>query len=181
MPTGKHLPRVPMICAGCKNPFSRIGSDRDRIYCSWECAKGHFRKPKEQIQCEFCKTTFQRFSHHQTRFCSVSCSTKFTASARKMKNRAADIWPNRREAKTELLKTVHACEECGWDEVIEILELHHLDRNHRHNHRSNLRLLCPNCHTIEHWRTKTGQFANNKGVEHAPSITRGTKSHSTEF
>lgn len=52
-----------------------------------------------------------------------------------------------------LLKTINKCETCsipmnqGWQDKDITLELHHIDGD-KHNHRrSNLLLLCPNCHS----------------------------------
>lgn len=45
------------------------------------------------------------------------------------------------------------CEQCGiseWHGVAAPLELHHKDFDHFNNSLSNLQILCPNCHTLEH-------------------------------
>jgi RNA polymerase subunit RPABC4/transcription elongation factor Spt4 len=48
------------------------------------------------------------------------------------------------------------CDKCGLDEWMGeklILELEHKDGNHKNNLRSNLEMLCPNCHSLtETWR-----------------------------
>ena len=44
----------------------------------------------------------------------------------------------------------HRCESClnsHWLSSLITLELEHVDGNNRNNHRSNLKLLCPNCHS----------------------------------
>lgn len=45
------------------------------------------------------------------------------------------------------------CEECGWDKVNIYtgnipVELEHIDGNYKNNTPSNLKLLCPNCHSL---------------------------------
>ena len=52
----------------------------------------------------------------------------------------------------------HKCEDCGlteWKENPIILELHHVDGNRINNEKSNLQLLCCNCHAFtDNWRNK---------------------------
>ena len=45
------------------------------------------------------------------------------------------------------------CERCGYAQV-EILHVHHRDRDRSNNDASNLELICPNCHYEEHYLEK---------------------------
>lgn len=40
----------------------------------------------------------------------------------------------------------HCCAVCGWNEDPEVLEVHHIDENRKHNQVKNLIILCPTCH-----------------------------------
>jgi hypothetical protein len=53
------------------------------------------------------------------------------------------------------------CERCGYDKHPEILEVHHKDRNRSNGNPNNLELLCPNCHTEEHYFGNDGRFKRN--------------------
>ncbi len=56
--------------------------------------------------------------------------------------------------RTELLKqSDQCCESCGWSEINEStgkvpLEIDHIDGDAHNNLRENLRVLCPNCHSL---------------------------------
>ena len=56
------------------------------------------------------------------------------------------------------------CMECGWSERNPHtgnipIELEHIDGDFKNNKEENLKLLCPNCHSL----TKTYKGANKKG------------------
>lgn len=50
----------------------------------------------------------------------------------------------------------HSCEHCDlktWQNKLIPLELHHQDKNRANNNKDNLKLLCPNCHSLTpRWR-----------------------------
>lgn len=50
------------------------------------------------------------------------------------------------------------CERCGFDSVPGVLEIHHADRNRRNNDFSNLTVLCPTCHAIDHFHSRDGLY-----------------------
>lgn len=55
-----------------------------------------------------------------------------------------------------MIKIDNCCEECGlyfWNQIPITLELDHKDGNRKNNHHTNLRCLCPNCHSLtSNWR-----------------------------
>jgi len=50
------------------------------------------------------------------------------------------------------------CERCKWNEEPGVLQIHHVDRNRRHNGDENLILLCPNCHEVDHFKAGDGRY-----------------------
>lgn len=66
------------------------------------------------------------------------------------KDRAKSV----RAIKAKLIKIRGGkCERCDYD-VLEVLHIHHKNRNRRDNSFENLELICPNCHFEEHYRSK---------------------------
>ena len=48
----------------------------------------------------------------------------------------------------------YKCERCGYQKI-EILQVHHKDRDTKNNNLENLELVCPNCHYEEHFLEKS--------------------------
>lgn len=110
-------------------------------------------------------------------------TTHFTGRAWR-KNKKFDFVP-RRSLQTLLRKNVHfqsfklkhrlfkagmkkeLCEKCGWAEVSEDgripVELDHINGNHYDNRIENLRILCPNCHSLQ--STHRGRNQKRRGGE----------------
>lgn len=157
MPKGIKLPSIILNCANCGKTFSRINSDHDRIYCSYRCMR-EGRRPKLRL-CDQCGQKF-RPRRPKTRFCSGICRNTWRSWFRHGLAKGEDV----RSRKLQLIRSRNECSRCGWNIVPAILELHHKDRNRKNVDINNLELLCPNCHSIDHYQAKDGQFANNLGV-----------------
>jgi len=57
------------------------------------------------------------------------------------------------KAYTRIRESKTHCEQCGlaeWRSIKLWLHIHHVDGNKENNNEENLRVLCPNCHEIEH-------------------------------
>ena len=55
----------------------------------------------------------------------------------------------------------HSCERCKWNQVPGVLQIHHRDRNRQHNTDDNLILLCPNCHEVDHYNSRTAKYTRH--------------------
>ncbi len=57
-----------------------------------------------------------------------------------------------------------SCEECGWSKVTKDgripLELDHINGNHHDNRLENLRILCPNCHSLKPTHRGLNKYKN---------------------
>lgn len=83
------------------------------------------------------------------------CANKHRAGIKYKLNRPRDKVVDQRRLKLRLLKLRGlACEICGYNKI-EILHVHHKDRNRKNNDLDNLKLICPNCHYEEHHLEKS--------------------------
>jgi 5-methylcytosine-specific restriction endonuclease McrA len=159
MPKGIHLPRRIVICGTCGIEFSCEGSRTSAKYCSRKCmAVAQIAKPRPMQECCGCKTLFLP-KRSTSRYCHRSCAKV----VRKNLAQESGVFSNYKTAKAVLMSECAGCSECGWNKELGVLELHHIDRNTKNNHITNLKILCPNCHSVEHFKAKDGQFAGNLG------------------
>lgn len=109
------------------------------------------RKPKRVGVCKNCDQIIVKSdgrSLNRTKFCNQSCSNEFRLKSRMENN------PSIKTIKTYLRKLYgNKCMECGWCKVNPIsgkvpIEIEHIDGNSENNDLSNLKLLCPNCHSL---------------------------------
>lgn len=117
-------------------------SNGNREYCSAACIQRH--------PCDLCGkiiTGRKTFQSKLKRFCSRSCAnivhrTSTTKSKYMVVGFVATI---RRFGKL-------CCERCAEDHL-EVLCVHHKDRNRKNSDPDNLETLCLNCHGREHWES----------------------------
>lgn len=109
-------------------------------------------------ECPVCKSSFETLlgSKSEKTVCSRKCSNTFFRSKENHPNWKEDegtkLWAE--------LKRIRDCENCSYSEHPEILEIHHIDRNNKNNKIENLKVLCPNCHAIEHYNSRDGKYHN---------------------
>ena len=86
--------------------------------------------------------------------CSRACSNTYRTGIMYKIGRPRDKAVKERSMKIRLLELRGPrCERCGYAQV-EMLHVHHRDRDRSNNDASNLELICPNCHYEEHYLEK---------------------------
>lgn len=106
----------------------------------------------QQAQCKICEKSFS-FSKHQQGglFCSNKCSQISRRNILSEKFWAGEIVITRKTARNFLAeKRGYKCEICGiaeWQGKKLTLHVDHINGDPGNSHHSNLRLLCPNCHS----------------------------------
>lgn len=137
--------QIERICEVCSTPFTHISSRSNSAkYCSRTCYhKAQHLRGSVKKNCLHCDKEFLTSPSKNRKFCSIECrvneqKTKFNPTFQTVRKSM-----KRRDMIT-------SCERCGYDDVPQILGVHHKDRNRRNNAPDNLEVLCPNCHSLEH-------------------------------
>jgi hypothetical protein len=149
-------------CPQCHEDFEP--NDYRQTFCTRTCsarfnnlARG-FMLRSERADCVICGTKLKK---HQKNTCSVSCRGKHARAARVERWLAGDATLASYEdgslsswAKNWLLEEAKwVCTRCGWGEPNPtlgrpILSIDHVDGDWTNNARTNLVVLCYNCHTL---------------------------------
>lgn len=168
----KSLPRK-KVCKGCELPFY-VKPGNKNVFCTRSCAasfnnlrrEGRRRDAGMAPVCVVCNGPFEYGNRGNRKYCSDSCYRKNHSEAAERKRvtkidgwLAGEDWsysngrlplPIREYLLTE---SGGKCSQCGWAEVNAvlgkpILTINHIDGNWKNNKRSNLEVLCYNCHTL---------------------------------
>lgn len=149
----KRNPNTECIICG-KSVYKRpveLEKNKGRVFCSKECYGLACRK---EVPCLICGGMILAGKNKKT--CSRSCANRHRAGIKyKQFGPKKDKVKSYRALKIRLLKDRgKKCERCGYSKI-EILQVHHRDRNHENNEITNLELICPNCHYEEHFLEKS--------------------------
>jgi 5-methylcytosine-specific restriction endonuclease McrA len=129
----------PLNCINCNKVFYvkeyRLKTAK---WCSMTCRKLNFK-------CLLCGNDIIDSPSRKRKFCSKPCANKARNQHKISPNKSNNFrrfWFRR--------GIIKKCEKCGYDEVKEILGIHHIDGNRENNIRENLMVVCPNCHSLIH-------------------------------
>lgn len=140
-----YLEQKTSVCAVCGKEFQHIASRMNKAkYCSRGCYyKAQHLKGTKEYTCCYCGKKFLGSPSSKRKYCSVQCNSK---------NRKSEWKPTFATVRKNLIARgkIEKCEICGYDAHPEILGVHHKDRNRNNNALSNLMVLCPTCHSLEH-------------------------------
>lgn len=144
----------PKQCMYCDNSISY--ELRVNKFCSKSCSasfnntNNHWRGLKKPApQCISCKNDI---THEGSIYCSTKCHLEEKRKKRLSDYNAGIV--SSQTAKNILIELFgKKCMQCGWAEINPVsnkcpIELEHSDGNSKNNSPSNLKLLCPNCHSL---------------------------------
>jgi predicted restriction endonuclease len=138
-----------IVCDQCNKPFekaTRFLAKTTKHYCSLLCVR-ESRKRRKKILCVTCKKLVEKpFSkiYDGLTFCSRLCKDKAQTLKEGLLKCGIGVPQYRTIA---FANYEHKCELCG-DDLLCVLEVHHIDENHINNKLENLIILCSNCHVL---------------------------------
>jgi len=161
-------------CLFCKKIFEASIHEVKRgngQYCTRTCsAKASGQKIKSALipncKCAFCDVEFYRgktkkeISKSGLQFCSRICKDKAQRIESNIKAIHPDHYGDGKHSYRAIAFRVypHKCNRCNWNEITDILEVHHIDCDRKNNKADNLEILCPICHSKHHYMNKTGKW-----------------------
>ena len=125
-------------------------------FCCRKCHSEGTKKPRIKLKCDHCNKEYEvlksrlKNSKSGYHFCSRECKDL----AQRIGNGLIKMWPDHYKngeyadyRKLAFENYKHECELCGYNEHIELLHVHHIDKNRKNNlNVDNLIILCPTCH-----------------------------------
>ena len=139
-------------CIICKKAIYRRPAEikSGQVFCSINCYGISQRK---EIPCVVCGKLILSGLNKKT--CNRSCANINRAGIKYKIGSPRDKVKSQQALKIRLLKERGViCERCGYSKL-EILQVHHKDKNRLNNNLNNLELICPNCHYEEHFLEKS--------------------------
>ena len=150
------------ICEQCGKEFIRritpMKPNQPQVFCGPECSHAS-RRNRVTTNCATCQKSFEMKSssfdkaRHGLHFCCRQCKDfaqslqgNCTAIQPSHYGTGSGIHSYRERMKDRLAQ---GCETCGKKHLF-LLEVHHKDGDRMHNDRSNLEVVCHNCHSIRH-------------------------------
>lgn len=141
------------FCKICKTAIYRrpceLERSRGSVYCNSAC---YGKASRKETPCIVCQQPILASKNKKT--CSRACANVNRTGIIYRTGARKDKVKTQRALKMRLLEARgKTCERCGYTKV-EILHVHHKNRNHNDNSLQNLELICPNCHYEEHYLEK---------------------------
>lgn len=145
------------VCLNCKTDFEVLKTDIKK-FCGSSCAasfnnKKSKRKYEVFVKCKNCDKEINNY-RGKRKYCNGNCRGDFGKKQKFELIKNGDFSLDSNWYKKYLIETCgEKCIECGWCEKNKYsnkipIELEHIDGDSNNNDLKNLKLLCPNCHSL---------------------------------
>lgn len=168
---------VEKSCAYCHNnfnaPLKEVARGNGR-YCSRSCGARvraqalaeEKKKERVDLTCASCGAVFQRpqsakrSSRHGVYFCSRSCKDMGQRIGGVEAIQPPHYGTGASSYRAAAIRSHGArCIRCGYSRFIEVLQVHHKDRDRSNASIDNLEVLCPTCHEEDHFLNGDGKWS----------------------
>lgn len=124
--------------------------------CSEEQKNERLKDSREKVKCAYCGKEFvlSKSKAEKSKSGFHFCCREHKDLAQTIDFGLKEIWPDHYAECTSVYnyrkkafrEYPNKCSVCGWNEDIDILEVHHIDEDRENNELDNLIILCPICH-----------------------------------
>lgn len=149
---------IPKRCMGCDSPLPY--NKRHHEFCNRSCSASYHNRDRirSPIECRKCHTLFKSESP-SARFCSSPCAADYRGPGNTAKWLAGKCEGGTWRGVSTFVKRWliesygNRCCLCGWCEINKKsdkvpVQVDHIDGDPENHRPENLRLLCPNCHSL---------------------------------
>jgi len=160
----------PKKCKECSSVLDY--ENRKKTFCSHTCSATHNNKKRTKLvewECLGCKKKHSSPPYKVKKYCNHTCQHIVTKAESFEKLKSGSISDRGMIRSIFKREFGNQCFECGlseWRGFSMPLEVDHVDGNAGNNNFNNLRLLCPNCHSItDTWKGKNkGNGRGSRGL-----------------
>ena len=164
--------KVEKICQECGGVFKQSPHHKkQKKFCSRACSSKSRRIIKN---CKYCNK--QIVNRHNKKYCDNVCQNAYQQADIVKRWLAGELDATGNCVNLAIATAVrrylldmagNACSACGWDKVNPRtgkcpLQIDHVDGDASNNHIDNLRVLCPNCHSLTETFGNTGKKSARK-------------------
>lgn len=161
------------LCETCQQPFQSEHRYQKRghgRFCSISCSSKRKHNKEANVTCAYCDKAFYKNESKKQKSKSglFFCCREHKDAAQRIGGIKKIMPPHYGTGIPDYRKIAFEhhqayCNRCNYSKYESVLQVHHKDRDRTNNKLENLEVLCPTCHTEEHYLTQTGLYNRLQG------------------